>query len=188
LDVTVTTNGLAASEAQIAEVEPFVSEVRVSVQSVGSLACLKRFMGRRFGVGVNLLLFRGGARVLNKLVEEALKLGVNDFLINSFLAVGRGKPYAGMEPEDVDFIELAETIRRHSEKAVFKVSTRVAEALKGRVERFIPFEGEAGGRMIAVTADGKVKLSSLSEEAVSFNDVEEISQVYCTLVQKMAFR
>jgi hypothetical protein len=42
--------------------------------------------------------------------------------------------------------------------------------------------------MIAVTADGKVKLSSLSEEAVSFNDVEEISQVYCTLVQKMAFR
>ena len=188
LDVTMTTNGLAASEAKIAEVEPFVSEVRVSVLSVGSLACLRKFMGRRFDVGVNLLLFRGGAGMLNKLVEEALKLGVNDFLINSFLAVGKGKAYAGMEPEDVDFIELAETIRRHSGKAVFKVSTRVAEALKGRVERFIPFEGEAGGRMIAVTADGKVKLSSLSEEAVSFNDVEEISQVYCTLVQKMAFR
>jgi len=188
LDVTVTTNGLAASEAKIAEVEPFVSEVRVSVLSVGSLACLRKFMGRRFDVGVNLLLFRGGAGMLNKLVEGALKLGVDDFLINSFLAVGRGKPYAGMEPEDVDFIELAEIIRRHSEKAVFKVSTRVAEALKGRVERFIPFEGEAGGRIIAVTADGKVKLSSLSEEAVSFNDVEEISQVYCTLVQKMAFR
>ena len=188
LDVTVTTNGLAASEAKIAEVEPFVSEVRVSVLSVGSLACLRKFMGRRFGIGVNLLLFRGGAGMLNKLVEKALKLGVNDFLINSFLAVGRGKAYAGMEPEDVDFTELAETIRRHSKKAVFKVSTRVAEALKGRVERFIPFEGEAGGRMIAVTADGKVKLSSLSEEAVSFNDVEEISQVYCTLVQKMAFR
>jgi MoaA/NifB/PqqE/SkfB family radical SAM enzyme len=188
LDVTMTTNGLAASEAQIAEVEPFVSEVRVSVQGVGFLACLKRFMGRRFDIGVNLLLFREGAGMLNKLVEKALKLGVNDFLINSFLAVGRGKAYAGMEPEDVDFAELAETIRRHSKKAVFKVSTRVAGALKGRVERFIPFEGEAGGRMIAVTADGKVKLSSLSEEAVSFNDVEEISQVYCTLVQKMAFR
>ena len=184
LDVTMTTNGLAASEAKIAEVEPFVSEVRVSVQSVGSFACLKKFMGRRFDVGVNLLLFRGGARMLDKLVEEALKVGVNDFLINSFLAVGRGKAYAGMEPEDVDFAELAETIRRHSEKAVFKVSTRVAEALKGRVERFIPFEGEAGGRIIAVTADGKVKLSSLSEEAGAVNAVEEIPRAYRKLIDK----
>ena len=185
LDVTVTTNGLAASEEQIAEVEPFVSEVRVSVLSVGSLACLRKFMGRRFGVGVNLLLFRGGALLLDKLVEEALKLGVNDFLINSFLAVGRGKAYAGMEPEDVDFTELAETIRRHSEKAVFKVSARVAEALKGRVERFIPFEGEAGGRIIAVTADGKVKLSSLSEEAATVNAVEEIPCAYRRLIERL---
>jgi MoaA/NifB/PqqE/SkfB family radical SAM enzyme len=185
LDVTVTTNGLAASEVQIAEVEPFVSEVRVSVLSVGSLACLRKFMGRRFGVGVNLLLFRGGALLLDKLVEEALKLGVNDFLINSFLAVGRGKAYAGMEPEGADFAELAETIRRHSEKAVFKVSTRVAEALKGRVERFIPFEGEAGGRIIAVTTDGKVKLSSLSEEAATVNAVEEIPCAYRRLIERL---
>jgi hypothetical protein len=67
---------------------------------------------------------------------------------------------------------------------VFKVSTRVAEALKGRVERFIPFEGEAGGRIIAVTADGKVKLSSLSEEAATVNAVEEIPCAYRKLIDE----
>jgi len=182
LDVTVTTNGLAASEAKIAEVEPFVSEVRVSVRSADSLGCLEKFVGRRFDVGVNLLLFRGAR--LKRLVERALKLGVKDFLINSFIAVGRGKTYAHMEPREADFAELAEIILRHSREATFKVSGRVAEALRGRVEGFTPFEGEARGRIIAITADGKVKLSSLSEEAVSLNAFEEIPRAYRALVPR----
>jgi len=43
-------------------------------------------------------------------------------LISFSLTVRREKAYAGMEPEDVDFAELAETIHGHFEEVVFKVS------------------------------------------------------------------
>jgi MoaA/NifB/PqqE/SkfB family radical SAM enzyme len=183
LDVTVTTNGLAASETRIAEVEGFISEVRVSIRDMKSLTCIKKFVGKGFSIGVNLLLFRGGAGKLNGLVEEALKLGVNDFLINSFRAVGRGKTYANMEPGAEDFAELAEVIRKHSREATFKVSSRVAEALKSHVKDLVPFESEARGRIIAVTADWKVKPSSLSDEAYVFHRPEDILKAYHSMVQ-----
>jgi len=188
LDVTVTTNGSTVSEAEIAELEGCVSEVRVSVRNAESLAYLRKFTGRNFDVGANLMLFRNGAEQLEALIRETLKAGVSDFLITSFLAAGRGRAYANMEPVAQDYIALAEVIRRYAGRATFKVSSRVAEALRVRVGAFIPFEGEARGRIIAITVDGKVKLSSLSQEAVSFNNIEEIPKAYYTLVQKTDFR
>ena len=184
LDVTVTTNGSAASEAEIAELEGCVSEVRVSVRNAESLTYLKKFTGRKFDVGVNLLLFRSGAEQLQTLIQKALKLGVSDFLINSFLAVGRGRTYANMEPVAQDYAALAEIIRRYSRRATFKVSSRVAETLKDHVKIFMPFESEARGRIIAITADRKVKPSSLSEESYSFRNPEEIPKIYLNMTRK----
>jgi hypothetical protein len=177
LDVSLTTNGLAASNSKIAKVERFVSEVRVSVRDKASLASLRRFIGRRFEVGVNLLLFRGVR--LNWLIEEALKLGVNDFLINSFVAVGGS---SAEEPAAPDFAELAETIRRYEGEASFKVSSRIAEALKKHISGLVPFVGEGRGRVIAVTADRKIKLSSLSEVGLPFTSCGEIPRLYNNLV------
>ena len=176
LDVSLTTNG---TEGEVAKIDGFVSEVRVSVYDEGSLANLKKFIGRRFEVGVNLLLFRGGAKRLEKLIEGAMGMGVSDFLVNSFLAVGRGEEYAEMEPQAQDYAELAEIIRAHPE-ATFKVSSRTAEALKdiGGIDRFLPFNRESNGRIIAITADGKVKASSLSEEGYAFSEPEEIPKLY----------
>lgn len=39
------------------------------------------------------------------------------------------------------------------------------------------------GRIIAVTADGKLKPSSLSEEAYKFDMPEEIPEVYARMIQ-----
>ncbi|RLF89582.1 hypothetical protein DRN46_05270, partial [Thermococci archaeon] len=80
LDISVTTNGTAASEEQIARLEGYVSEVRVSIRDPEMCNVLDKFLGRRFEVGVNLLLWRGNGSVLEEIVEKSLCLGVNDFL------------------------------------------------------------------------------------------------------------
>jgi MoaA/NifB/PqqE/SkfB family radical SAM enzyme len=178
LDVTVTTNGTAASE-KIAEIEGYVSEVRVSIRRAEALPCLKKFIGRKFEVGVNLLLFRGGSGELDGIIEGALRLGVSDFLLNSFRTVGGGE---NMEPTAEDYAKLAEIIRRFSDRATFKVSGRVAAVLKGQVGHLVPFSGEAEGRIIAITVDKKIKLSSLSDVGFPFTSCGEIPRIYNNLV------
>ena len=177
LDVSVTTNGAAASEKQITRLEGFVSEVRVSIRDPRKCNVLKKFLKRRFEVGVNLLLFRGNTPVLEEIVERCLSLGVHDFLVNGFLAVGRGAAYKNREPVDEDYAELAGIIRKFRDEAVFKVSGRLSSKLKANFA-FIPFEGEERGRIIAVAADGKVKPSSLSGESYPFRRPEEIPVIY----------
>ncbi|MCD6538851.1 hypothetical protein J7L18_09665 [Candidatus Bathyarchaeota archaeon] len=51
---------------------------------------LCKFLNRRFEVGVNLLLFRGNASVLEEIIGGSLSLGVKDFLVSSFLPIERG--------------------------------------------------------------------------------------------------
>jgi MoaA/NifB/PqqE/SkfB family radical SAM enzyme len=178
LDVTLTTSG-SASEGQIAEVENCVSEVRISVRSLGDLENLKKFLSRKFQVGVNLLLFKGGVRMLELLIEGALALDVKDFMINSFLALGRGVAYKRREPNEVDYAQLAKLIRKFRGRAAFKVSAQVATKLRKHVNfKFLPFACEAKGRIIAITADGKVKPTSLSANAYPFSNPEEIPKIY----------
>jgi len=181
LDVSVTTNGTAASEKQIARLEGCVSEVRVSIRDPRTCSILEKFLDRRFDVGVNLLLFRGNASVLEEIIGRSLSFGVNDFLINSFLAVGRGALYEDREPIDEDYAELAGIIERFGKEATFKVSGRLASKLKA-IFSFIPFENKERGRIIAITADKKVKPSSLMEEAYSFERPEEVSVCYRTFI------
>ena len=181
LDVSVTTNGTAASEKQIARLEGCVSEVRVSIRDPRTCSILEKFLDRRFDVGVNLLLFRGNASVLEEIIGRSLSLGVNDFLINSFLAVGRGAAYKDREPIDEDYAELAEIIEKFGDEATFKVSGRLASKMKAKFS-FIPFENEERGRIIAVTADKKLKPSSLSEEAYQLNRPEEIPEIYGRMI------
>ena len=177
LDVSVTTNGAAASEKQITRLEGFVSEVRVSIRDPAECGVLKKFLKRRFEVGVNLLLFRGNTPVLEEIVERCLSLGVHDFLVNGFLAVGRGAAYKNREPVDEDYAELAGIIKKFWGEATFKVSGRLSSKLKTQFT-FIPFESEERGRIIAVTADGKVKPSSLNGESYPFRRPEEIPVIY----------
>jgi len=176
LDVSVTTNGTAASEEQITRLEGFVSEVRVSIRDPRICNALKKFLNRKFEVGVNLLLFRGNVKILEEIVERSLSLGIHDFLINNFLAVGRGALHKDKEPTIKDYAELSNLIKKFKSKAEFKVSGRLASKMQGL--NFIPFTDEHRGRIIAITADGKAKPSSLCEESYPFRRPEEIPVIY----------
>jgi len=176
LDVSITTNGTAASEEQIKQLEGFVSEVRVSIRDPRTCNALKKFLNRKFEVGVNLLLFRGNVKVLEEIVERGLSLGIRDFLINNFLAVGRGAQHKDKEPTIKDYTEISSLIKKLKGKALFKVSGRLASKMQGL--NFIPFTDERRGRIIAITADGRVKPSSLCEESYPFRRPEEIPVIY----------
>jgi MoaA/NifB/PqqE/SkfB family radical SAM enzyme len=178
LDLSITTNGISVSEKQIDAIESYISEVRISIHKPESLGALEKLFNRKFDLGVNLLLFRHGTRRLSRAVEECIQLGVTDFLINAFKAVGRGSTLKHLEPTSTDYIELAKLIQEFSGKAVFKVSSRLAEILRGLGLYFKPFEHEARGRIIAITTDKKVKPTSLSQEAYSFTKPEEIPEIY----------
>lgn len=186
LDATLTTNGLAASTTQIKALEGYISEVRVSIHGPSSIACLEKFTGRQLDIGANLLLFRGGAKILEHYIIEAMKFGVSDFLINSFQATGNQD--ASMQPCETDYAELAGVIRKYSRRATFKVSSRLAERLgpyiRSYIGGFLPFQRESPGRIIAITADSKVKLSSLSQEGEPFREPEEIPQIYRSLLKR----
>ena len=183
LDVSVTTNGTAASEGQIGRLEGYVSEVRLSIRNPKACSLLKKFLSRRFELGVNLLLFRGNTPILEEIVDRSMRLGVRDFLINSFLAVGRGAGHKDWEPEGEDIAELGKIIKKFRNEAAFKVSGRLAASLKAYADfKLIPFEDERRGRIIAVTADRKVKLSSLAGKTYLFNNPKEIPIIYRRLV------
>jgi len=85
-----------------------------------SLACFKKFWEEDSASALTYCFQR--SRNAEQAGKGALRLGVNGFLISFSLTVRREKAYAGMEPEDVDFAELAETIHGHFEEVVFKVS------------------------------------------------------------------
>lgn len=181
LDVSVTTNGYAAEEEQINQLEGYVSEVRVSVRSLEACSILEKFLSRKFEVGVNLLLHRGNTKTLDGIIKESMSRGVKDFLLNSFAAVGRGVTHQQRMPSNEDYVELARTIRKHiaEGKVMFKVSGRLAANLQPFLDGdFLPFQGEKRGRIVSVTTDGKVKPSSMSEEAYAFKKEAEIVAIY----------
>ena len=183
LDVSITTNGFAATKERIGQIEGYASEVRVSVRRPEDCAVLRRFLGRRFELGVNLLLFRGNTSLLERLVGKCVAMGVRDFLINSFIAVGRGAQHKDWEPEAEDVKGLCRIIERFKDGATFKVSGRLASELRKHAEfEFMPFTDEIRGRIIAITADRRVKPSSLSEEAYAFSKPEEIPEIYRRLI------
>lgn len=183
LDVSITTNGTVASEGQIEAIEGFAGEVRVSVRAFEDCSLLRKFVGRKFDLGVNLLLFRNGVPLMRRIIAECLNMGVSDFLINDFRAVGRGALHGGCEPTREDLDGLAELIEGFRGRAAFKASSRLAAKLGGRFQP-VPFSGESVGRTIAVTVDRKVKPTSLSDEAYAFEDPSEIPEIYKYLTRK----
>jgi len=183
LDVSVTTNGTAATEWRIGSLEGYVSEVRVSIRNPESCSLLKKFLCRRFDLGVNLLLFRGNIPVLESIVDRSTRLGVRDFLVNSFVALGRGARHKDREPKREDLVKLGTIIQNFKDDVTFKVSGRLAPYLKVYADlEYIPSEDERRGRIIAITADRKVKLSSLAGITYLFNNIRDISIIYRRLV------
>jgi len=183
LDVSVTTNGTAASKQQIDRLEGYVSEVRVSIRNPEACRLLKKFLRKRFELGVNLLLFRGNAPVLESIVDRSMRLGVRDFLVNSFAAVGRGATYRDREPKREDLVKLGMIIQKFRDEIMFKVSGRLAAKLKAYADlEYIPFEDEGKGRIIALTTDRKVKPSSLSQESYPFTKPAEIPEIYAGFI------
>jgi MoaA/NifB/PqqE/SkfB family radical SAM enzyme len=181
LDVSVTTNGYAAKEEQIRQLEGYVSEIRVSIRSLSDCKQLGKFLNRKFEVGVNLLLYKGSSPVLDGMVEKCTDLGVKDFLVNSFVATGRGANYTERSPTKEDFAEFAKTINKHmdEEGLTVKASGRLAVNLRPYLNHsFVPFQDEARGRIVSLAADGKLKPSSMSKEAYSFKDEAQIAAIY----------
>jgi len=178
LDLSITTNGICISESVLDMLEGYVSEIRVSAHTPENLKILPELLKRKFEVGVNILLFRKGAEKVEQIIGEYLKIGVKDFLINSFLPVGRGANYKYLEPGEEDYGKLAEIVENFKRKAEIKVSGRLAEKLKAYGLSFIPFSQEEKGSIIAVTVDRKVKPTSLSSEEYPFTKPEQITQIY----------
>ena len=181
LDVSVTTNGYAAKEEQIRQLEGRVSEIRISIRSLSDCNQIGKFLNRGFEVGVNLLLHKGSSPILESIIEKCTGLGVKDFLVNSFMATGRGANYTERSPVKEDFAEFSEILNKHidEEGLTVKVSGRLAVNLRPYLNHcFLPFQDEARGRIMSVAADGKLKPSSMSKEAYSFKDEAQIAAIY----------
>lgn len=184
LDLSITTNGYAAKDEQIRALEDYVSEVRVSIRNLRDCEQLTKFLNRPFEVGVNLLLHHRNVSVLESIVEVCRGLGVRDFLVNSFVPAGRGIHFANRIPIKKDFARFAELVNKHDRDGLtFKVSGRLATHLKPYLTnqygcRFVPFQEEKSGRIIAITADGKLKPSSLSTKAYPFKHEGQIAAIY----------
>ncbi|MEM2969305.1 MAG: radical SAM protein, partial [Candidatus Bathyarchaeia archaeon] len=181
LDATLTTNGTVATEEQLRQIEGLISEVRVSIRTAKSIENLSMYVNREFDVGVNVILYHDGVEFIRQVIENSLKLGVNDFLINSFRPVGRGANQKNYEPTLSDYRNLAALIKHYRDKATFKTSCRLASYLKRYKIRFMPFVDEKPGRILAISVDKKVRLSSLSSMAYPFERIDEIPRKYFQL-------
>jgi len=177
LDVSLTTSGYAAKEDQIKALEGCVSEIRVSIRSPNDVSQLSKFLDHRFEVGVNLLLYKNNTSMLEELIRACRTQGVCDFLVNSFVAIGGGAGFADKIPTKKDYTAFAELLNRYtSEKVTFKVSGRLSSALQ--LYSFLPFSGEMRGRILSITADGKLKPASITQEAYPFIHIEQIAPIY----------
>ncbi|MGD6805816.1 MAG: radical SAM protein [Candidatus Bathyarchaeia archaeon] len=181
LDVSITTNGHAAKEEQIKQLEGYVGEVRISIRRLNDCKQLSKFLHKKFEVGVNLLLYKGSSPVLEDIVERCTSLGIKDFLVNSFVATGRGTIYADRTPIKEDFVEFSDIINKHMDEKglTVKVSARLAVNLQPHLKRsFQPFQDEEKGRILSITADGKLKPSSMAKESYPFKDESQIIAIY----------
>lgn len=183
LDASLTTNGIAGASA-IHKIEPYVGEIRLSLYSKKSVLAINKFIHRKFDFGVNLLIRKGTIQENKKMLDKALKLGVRDFLINEFVQTGRGKDKP-LVPTKEELEQLAHIIKGINHKATVKVNTRLLAMLKNFDASFkgIPFDDRKIGRIIAITVDGQVKLSSLEETGLRFATPSEIPTLYQKLLK-----
>jgi len=172
LDVSLTTNGTASMQ-QVRDIEGYVSEVRVSVRTLDEIENVEKFIGRKFEMGVNLLVHKRNIGEVEGIVEKCLGLGVKDFLISSFRAVGAARKFRELELDD--FSQVNRIVERFWNRATFKLDCMLAE--KTDLPKF-PFKTPERGRIIAITPDKKVKPSSLTDESYSFENPEEIPEIY----------
>jgi MoaA/NifB/PqqE/SkfB family radical SAM enzyme len=172
LDVSLTTNGTASMQ-QVRDIEGYVSEVRVSVRTLDEIENVEKFIGRKFEMGVNLLVHKRNIGEVEEIVEKCLGLGVKDFLISSFRAVGAARKFRELELDD--FSQVNRIVKRFWSRATFKLDCMLAE--KTDLPKF-PFKTPERGRIIAITPDKKVKPSSLTDESYSFENPEEIPEIY----------
>lgn len=188
LDVSLTTNGFATKK-QIDNVEDYLGEIRMSLYYPHQLTLLSSFMNRKFDFGVNLLLLKNRAKYLILLLLKAYSLGVRDFLINEFVPVGRGKK-VDLTPTPRDYSLLARFLCSLAPADTqIKVNTKLLTLLQKhnpnrKTEiRGIPFNDRKLGRIIAITVNREVKLSSLSEKGLRFRKPVEIPHLYKQLVE-----
>jgi MoaA/NifB/PqqE/SkfB family radical SAM enzyme len=172
LDVSLTTNGTASTQ-QVRDIEGYVSEVRVSVRTLDEIENVEKFIGRKFEMGVNLLVHKRNIGEVEEIVEKCLGLGVKDFLISSFRATGAARKFHELELDDFSQVEMI--VKRFWNRATFKLDCMLAE--KTDLPKF-PFKTPERGRIIAITPDKKVKPSSLTDESYSFENPEEIPEIY----------
>jgi len=182
LDVSLTTNGLATQE-QIMEVAPYIGEIRLSLYSPKSIPLIAKFIHKNFDFGINLLIRRGTVEENRKILFKAIKLGVRDVLINEFVKTGRGKNI-DLTPTTEEYRRLTEIINSVNGKSTVKINTRLLMLLKAFDPNMKgkPFDDRKIGRIVAITVDKQVKLSSLEENGLPFHNPTEIPVLYQKLI------
>ena len=178
LDVSITTNALLITDEDLRTLAGNVGEIRVSCWTPHDLSKVKRLIGKGVRIGINTVLFANGMGSVKEIVNSALEIGVNDFLVLQCRALGR----AGAElcPSAMDFHEFADFVK--DLRINVKVDTDTGLKLKGLLPYTGPWSTDTAGAVICVTEDRCVAPNSFELERkmpiTRFGDIKSAYEMW----------
>ena len=133
---------------------------------------VKRLIGKGVNIGINTVLFANGMGTMKEIVNSALEIGVDDFLILQCRPQGRAS--TELSPSPTDFRELADFVRDLGMNV--KVDTGTGLKLKGLLPYTGPWGSDTAGAVICVTEDRCVAPNSFElerkEPITRFDDIK----------------
>jgi MoaA/NifB/PqqE/SkfB family radical SAM enzyme len=175
LDVSITSNGLLITEDDLRTLAENVGEIRVSCWTPNDLRKVKRLIGKGVHIGINTILFANGMGAVKEIVNSALEIGIDDFLILQCRPLGRAG--ADLCPSETDFHELADYVRDLGINV--KVDTGTGFKLKGLLPYTGPWSSDTAGAVICMTEDRCVAPNSFElERKVPITRFDDIKSLY----------
>jgi len=183
LDLGATSNGVLIRDSDLAILKDCLSQLRVSVWNPVDANKLKKLIGNGVNVAVNLLLQRGGLKLVETTLRRCYSLGARDFLILRCQAAGRST--RNMAPTLDELRELPRLLSTFKDiMAGFDVGTGLLLKSEGVERDFMqPWnEDGAGTRVVAVTYDGLVKPTSFCSFGIPLRNTDDFANVYNQLL------
>lgn len=182
LDLGVTSNGLLIRDSDLVALRDHLSQLRVSVWNPVDADKLKRLVGNGVDVGVNLLMQRGGVKLMKATLSRCYSLGVRDFLILPCRPAGRAT--ANMSPTRSELREIPKLLEAFRDVTVaFDIHTGLLLQSDKGLSFMQPWQEEgAGTRVVAVTCDGLVKPTSFCSFGIPLHAANDFPSVYARLV------